>query len=303
VSAVDCVIIGAGPAGLTAAIYLARFRRRIRVFDAGQSRAALIPVSHNFPGFPAGIAGSDLLSRLGRQAGHYGVDVRRAWVTAISHGGAGFAVQAGSERLETSTVLLASGVEDSKIQDVKMDILDWNAATRSGVIRWCPICDGYEGTDQSLGLISTAQDGYKHAMFLRTYTRRLTLLLRPGGEPLSGEQERHLAEATVRVLTHPITGIRTLAPGIAVDLAGETLQFDAVYPMVGCAPRVQLVDHWQPAKDANGVLRVDEHQQTSIPRLYAAGDVVHALNQMSVGTAHATAAATAIHNSLPRNFR
>src|SRR3546814_6469893 len=59
----DCLIIGAGPAGLTAALYLARYRRRIAVVDAGNSRAALIPATHNYPGFPDGIPGRDLLVR------------------------------------------------------------------------------------------------------------------------------------------------------------------------------------------------------------------------------------------------
>ncbi|MGK2915436.1 MAG: NAD(P)-binding protein [Porticoccaceae bacterium] len=54
----DCLIVGAGPAGLTAAIYLARYRRRILVVDAGQSRAALIPITHNYPGFPHGVSGA-----------------------------------------------------------------------------------------------------------------------------------------------------------------------------------------------------------------------------------------------------
>jgi thioredoxin reductase (NADPH) len=303
VKPVDCVIVGAGPAGLTAAIYLARFRRDIRVFDAGQSRAALIPISHNFPGFPEGITGRDLLNRLHKQARHFGVHVRQTRVSSIARDDSGFRVRLGDEFISASTVLLAAGVEDLKVENLNTDGLDWDAATRSGVIRWCPICDGYEGTDQSLGLISNAQDGYKHALFLRTYTKRLTLLLRQGGEPLSVEQRRHLDEAMIGVLNQPIIAIRVQTAGVAVEVDGETLLFDALYPMVGCSPRVQLVDHWNPVKDCNGVLQVDEHQQTSIARLYAAGDVVHALNQMSVGTAHATTAATAIHNLLPRNYR
>lgn len=68
----DCLIVGGGPAGLTAAIYLARFRRDIRVIDSGSSRASLIPTSHNYPGFPEGISGRDLLGRLREQARRYG---------------------------------------------------------------------------------------------------------------------------------------------------------------------------------------------------------------------------------------
>jgi thioredoxin reductase (NADPH) len=297
-SQIDCVIIGAGPAGLTAAIYLARFRRNICVIDAGESRAALIPVSHNYPGFPHGVAGKDLLNNLREQAGCFGVDTRHARVKSVTREGHGFAVMFDDECITTSTVLLAAGVED-----LKSDIPDWEVATHAGVIRWCPICDGYEGTDQALALISNAQDGYGHALFLRTYTERVTLLLRRGGEPHSAEQLKTLSEAGIRVLADPIQRIQIQDAGIVVELGGETFCFDALYPMMGCAPRTQLLAQWNPAKDKNGVLRVDEHQQTSIQQLYAAGDVVHALNQMSVGMAHAATAATAIHHALPRNYR
>ena len=69
----DCLIVGGGPAGLTAAIYLARFLRDIVVVDAGESRATWIPKSHNHPGFPHGIGGRELLARLGEQAKQFGV--------------------------------------------------------------------------------------------------------------------------------------------------------------------------------------------------------------------------------------
>ena len=75
---VECLIVGGGPAGLTAAIYLARYRRRIAVVDGGSSRAALIPVSHNYPGFANGISGSDLLKTLRSQVREFGVSIHVA---------------------------------------------------------------------------------------------------------------------------------------------------------------------------------------------------------------------------------
>src|SRR5688572_28285804 len=80
---VDCLVIGAGPGGLTAAIYLARFRRNIAIVDNGFSRAALIPTTHNCPGFPDGISGEQLLNRLRSQAAHYGVKVQTGEVTEL----------------------------------------------------------------------------------------------------------------------------------------------------------------------------------------------------------------------------
>jgi len=83
----DCVIIGGGPAGLTAAVYLARYRRRIVLFDGGESRAALIPESHNYPGFPEGISGPGLLTALRKQADTYGITLISARITGLRREG------------------------------------------------------------------------------------------------------------------------------------------------------------------------------------------------------------------------
>src|SRR5471030_1997006 len=79
----DCIIIGAGPAGLTAAIYLARFHLKICMFDCGSSRAAQIPRTHNHAGYPGGIKGTELLRLMREQAAEFGAVREEAEVTAI----------------------------------------------------------------------------------------------------------------------------------------------------------------------------------------------------------------------------
>ena len=90
----DCIIVGAGPAGLTAAIYLARFHLAIRLFDCGSSRAALIPCTHNHAGFPEGISGPQLLARMAEQAERYGAQRELARVTSVDSTSDGFRVTA-----------------------------------------------------------------------------------------------------------------------------------------------------------------------------------------------------------------
>ena len=125
-----------------------------------------------------------------------------------------------------------------------------------------------------------------------------------GEGTLEPEQIAHLSTLGIQVIAEPVTQIEAL-PGPTVKLttnAGSTHAFDTLYPMIGCEPRIELLNGLNARGDSFNQLWVDERQQTSIPGIYAAGDVVHSLNQMAVGAAHAAIAATAIHNTLPKNY-
>ena len=295
----DALIIGAGPAGLTAAIYLARFRRRIVLIDSGHSRAALIPVTHNYPGFPDGVSGAELLARLAAQASRYGVEIQRGTVDGLSRSGEEFIADVQGQRIAAKTVLLATGVVDKC-----PDIANIPAATLNGCLRWCPICDGFEVSDQSVALLSTAKSGVAHALFLRTYTPRLTLFVDPESGTLDAVQRGSIEQAGIRLVEDRIEKIHVSGEQqVIVRLNGVTeLCFDTLYPMLGTDARDALGANLG-ARCSDGELVVDADQQTSIPGLYAAGDVVKALNQMNIGTAHAAIAATAIHNKLRDNYR
>src|SRR4051812_42255465 len=105
----DCLVVGAGPAGLTAAIYLARFHLSVLVVDDGRSRAGLIPMSHNHPGFPHGIAGSELLARMRVQAQRYGAGLQAGKVVSLSANGELLVAQTDAQEIRARTVLLATG--------------------------------------------------------------------------------------------------------------------------------------------------------------------------------------------------
>src|SRR5688500_5738123 len=175
----DCLIIGAGPAGLTAGVYLARFRRNIAIVDSGHSRAALIPTTHNCPGFPEGISGEELLNRLRSQATHCGVNIQVGEVMDLKHAENSFeakinVVSSGNSALalRATTILLATGTADSRL-----DIADWKMCIKNGLIRLCPVCDAYEAKDQNIALLSASpREGVKHALFLRTYSQTVTLI-------------------------------------------------------------------------------------------------------------------------------
>ena len=111
----DCLVVGGGPAGLTAAIYLSRYHLDILVVDGGKSRASWIPTSHNHAGFPDGISGKELLRRMRDQAQLYGTRIEDGQVTRIERGEDGlFTAEYGSGPVKARTVLLATGVTNRR---------------------------------------------------------------------------------------------------------------------------------------------------------------------------------------------
>ncbi len=108
----EVLIVGAGPAGLTAATYLARFLRRVLVADGGAPRACWIPVSHNMPGFPAGITGEAILGRMREQAKTYGAVIEGGVVESVRADGDDFIARLNGRDVRVRAVLLATGVVD-----------------------------------------------------------------------------------------------------------------------------------------------------------------------------------------------
>ncbi len=292
---VDCIVVGAGPAGLVAATYLARFRRRIAVFDAGQSRASYIPRTRNYPGFPEGIAGSELLERLRAQATRHGVAVREVLVDRLERDDARFVVHAGDMRIAAPTVLLATGIVDKE-----PEMSGLREAILAGKIRLCPICDAYEVVGRNVAVFGPANEASGHALFLRTYTDALTLLVPRADPPMEAKARAALECAGVRLLDEPVAEIALAADGrVEVRTASGTVhRFDSLYPALGSRVRSELALALGARCTEGGDVVVDEHMRTSVPGLYAAGDMVAALNQISVAVGHAAVAATAIHNLL-----
>lgn len=300
--ALDCLIVGAGPAGLVAATYLARFHRRIALLDAGQSRARWIPTSHNCPGFPSGVSGERLLERLRQQAASYGADAEPATVARLARADDGFLAEADDgRRWRARCVILATGIVD-RMPGTGGDPAPWEAALDSGSLRLCAVCDAYEASDERIAVFAPADEAIRHALFLRTFSRRVDAVRASPGEP-SPELARRAREAGVALW--PVPAAFSCDPDgcrMRFDGGGER-RYDTVYPVLGGVAQSQLATALGARCDDDGNLVTDRHQQTSIDGLYAIGDVVSALNQIAVGVGHAAVAATAVHNRLPRNFR
>ena len=291
----DALVIGAGPAGLTAAIYLARFRRSLAVVDAGQSRARYIPRTRNYPGFPDGISGDELLERLRAQAGRYGARIAPGLVTSLTREGDRFVADTGDDRFTARRVILATGVVD---KEPEMNRL--KDAIACGCIRLCAICDGHEVIDRSVAVYGPPDDALRHARFMKTFTRRLAVLVTRADGALTAEHRTALEREGIEAIACPVTRLCMTDDGKAQAVLedGSERRFDTIYPVLGCRMRSDLAIALGARTTEAGDIYVDSHQRTSVEGLYAAGDVVAALNQLSVAVGHAAVAATDLHNSL-----
>ncbi|TFV41984.1 NAD(P)/FAD-dependent oxidoreductase [Bradyrhizobium frederickii] len=292
----DCLIVGGGPAGLMAAIYLARFRRNVCVVDAGASRAALIPRSHNVPGFVHGLSGADLIARMSAQLDELAVTRVEAEVTALRRHDLGFEGSWNGDAHAAAAVILASGIVDTH-----PPFREWRSAIADGVLRYCPVCDAFEATGLRIAIVGPLQRAAGKALFLRGYSRDVTLLAIGPDDDQSATSE--LLDAGVEVVFAPDLHLRRSGGGVAAVFAdGRTLQFDTVYPAMGAEVRSQLAVALGAEHTPDRYLKVDEHQRTSVRGLYGIGDVVTDLHQISVAFGHAAVAACNIHHSLPRRL-
>lgn len=288
----EVLIIGAGPAGLTAATYLARFRRRVLVADGGPPRALWIPVSHNLPGFPQGITGEAIVRRMTEQALEYDAVIEPGRVERLARDGDGFTARLNGREVRARAVLLAAGVTDHH-----PDLPGVERAIERALVRICPICDGYEATGKAVAIIGKDDAGVREAAFLRTYSDRVTLIHVGPPEALTREDE--LRRLSIELIRAPIDNVRLEGDRVtALSWGGRFRVFDLVYSALGTTPNTELARGLGARLSEDGCLAVDDHQQTSVPSLYAAGDVVRGLNQIAVAGAEAAIASTAIHNVL-----
>lgn len=293
----DCLIIGGGPAGLTAAIYLARFHLQLLVVDGGKSRAALIPCSRNHAGFPDGIKGTELLERMREQACKYGAKVETEFVTKLERDEATglFTATWGSGKVVSRTVLLATGITNRR-PPMDEDLHD--DALARGLVRYCPICDGYEVTDKKIGVIGSDSHGVAEALFIRSYTADVTLIAPDKALRLKPEDARKLKEAQIDCVDGPAQAVAIASDCITVDTPEGHYTFDSIYPALGSDAHTQLAEMVGAKLDADACILCDNHQRASVPGLYAAGDVVHGLDQISHAMGEGGVAATTIRNDL-----
>jgi thioredoxin reductase (NADPH) len=301
----DCLVIGGGPSGLTAGLYLARFNRSFIIVDAADSRAAMIPKSHNMPVFPDGVSGRELLDRQRATLQRYAPQrLRECRATSLAKTDFGFEARldatSGTSLVRAQRVILATGAKD-----VEIEWPDVRDAVRRGLVRYCPICDGYEAKDRRIAVIGYGARGLAEATFIaRTYGSDVTLLTLGRELNVTADEQSRAYKYGVKIRLDPVIALRIEGDRIEAISFGDCddLQFDTIYSALGLKPQSGLAAALGAAQDEKGALKVDAHQQTSVPGLYATGGVSEGLDQVVVAMGHAAVAATHVHNHCGEAF-
>jgi thioredoxin reductase (NADPH) len=200
----DIAIVGAGPAGLSAALYAARFCRSTIVLHNGDARALRIPKTYNAPGFDEGVSGPDLIERMMRHATRFGAEFVSATIVAASATRHGFQLTSDKGSVwKARALILATGLNLNQI-DLPHDVHE--AAIADGVLRYCPVCDGFEHRGKRIGVVGCDVSGAGEALFLRQFSDDVTLLPQRDAE-LTAAECHDLAAAGVNTVRNPTRNI------------------------------------------------------------------------------------------------
>ena len=282
----DCIVVGGGPAGLTAALYLARFLRSVTVFDAQEGRARMIPKTHNMGPFPDGISGLDLLDRMRSHAQTYGAIIKNERVSHVSKENGVFQVTTKQGVEEARCVIFAVGVFNHR---PPLLTADHDQGLSRGLLRYCPVCDAYEVRGKRIAVLGSGQHGLAEAHFIRPYSPTVTLV------PADGSVAQ--AKDGISALDSPMTELELSETRVLVKLKnGKTEQFDTLYVALGSTARSDIAASLGVQLAANGCIITDTKQRTNVGGVYAIGDITDGLDQVSRSMGQAAMAATTVHN-------
>jgi thioredoxin reductase len=288
----DAIIVGGGPAGLSAALSLANFRRAVVALDAGEQRNLASHAIHNYLGLD-GVAPAELLRRGREDAQRAGAELRQGRVTAIRGRADEFEVAVdGQPDLAARRIVLATS-----LIDVKPDIDNLDAFYGTSV-HHCPICDGVTCIDRPVVVISWGPKAAGFVLELQHWTKRLTLVTH--GHSLDPEQRTRLERYGVSVRTERaqrLDGRDGQVANVVLD-NGEAIPCDAVFFNVAHRPRNELARGLGCALTAEGYVQVDEDYQTTVQGVYAAGDITSREESAVDAVAEGFIAATQVHLSL-----
>ncbi|HEX8182390.1 MAG TPA: FAD-dependent oxidoreductase [Candidatus Saccharimonadales bacterium] len=275
----EVIIIGAGPAALTAAIYTTREDIETLLFERGVigGLAAVTDMIDNYPGFQTGIEGLKLATNLQEQAERFGAVIELGEVTRIVNEGTYKRLETTSGDMRARAVLIATGSDYKKI-DVPGE-LEYYARG----VHYCATCDGAFYRDKRLVVVGGGNSAVQEAIFLTRFASHIDLLVRStikASDVLKKDLQQYVDAGKITVhlgtKTEEIAGEdNKVTKVVGSDEAGATVEFptDGVFVFVGLSPNSQFLQKSEVKLDEIGFILTDQHMQTQMPGVFAAGDI------------------------------
>jgi thioredoxin reductase (NADPH) len=274
----NVIIIGSGPAGLTAALYAARANLAPLVIEGLESGGQLMMTTmvENFPGYKDGIMGPDLMGEMRAQSERFGAEIVSGHVTAVDLRSTPFAVQMGGETEQTRSLIISTGAS------AKLLGLSSERTLMGHGVSTCATCDGYFFREKPIVVVGGGDSALEEAIFLTKFASHVTVVHRRerlraskimqdkafGNPKISFEWNSELAEIK-DVEQGVVTGVvlRSLQNGDAKELLAE-----GVFIAIGHTPNTSLF-RGQLELDANGYIEVGRGSRTTVSGVFACGDV------------------------------
>src|SRR5438270_5604369 len=274
----NTVILGTGCSGLTAAIYAARANLKPLVFESHEpgGQLSLTTLVENFPGFPEGIQGPELIENMKRQAIRFGAEIRTGHLSSVDLSKRPFTLHFGKESVRTETLIIASGASARWLG------LPSEQALIGHGVSSCATCDGFFFSGKPIAVIGGGDSAMEEALFLTRFASSVTLIHRRdafrASKIMLERAQKHekikfltntIVEEVYDVTKKEVTGLK-----LRDEKAGRTYDFpvSAMFLGIGHEPNAKWIDG-QLDTDADGYLLTQNYVFTTIPGVFACGDV------------------------------
>ncbi len=279
--AYEVLIIGGGPAGLSAALYLARYDRRVALFDAGQGRSTWHQVNHNYLGFPGGVP-ARRLRELGHQqlADYPQVAIFEHKIEHLERWEQGFAAHSQAGVWLGTALIVCTGVIDHYPH-----FDGWDEYVGRSLF-WCITCDGYSCKGARVVVMGNSDQTAVEALQLQRFTDKLTLLTQSHQHTISPLLQRRLEAARIPLIVDKldrVIGQDGYFKAIRTQ-RGQWLDLDQLFSVQGTTPQSELAAQLGVHLSEQGYIEVDSEQRTNVPGIFAAGDVTR-LHSHQISTA------------------
>ena len=273
------VMVGAGPSALTAAIYTTREDIDTTLYEKGVvgGLAAITDKVDNYPGFPDGVEGMALADRLQRQAERFGAKIEYGNVSAIRHEDGVNILMVDGNEVRAKAVLIATGSDCNKLN------IPGEAEYYGRGVHYCATCDGAFYRDKRLVVVGGGNSGVQEAIFLTRFASHIDLLVRStvkASQVLQDDLKKYIddGKVTIHLETAPteiVADNTGKVTAVKATKAGEATEFmvDGVFIFIGLKPNTQFLEGSGVELDERRLIKTDNHLATSLPGVFASGDV------------------------------